>query len=51
MMKLNIFIFSILLLHPCLANDNFTLYLVRHAEKKTESTNPALTLCGREKAK
>jgi broad specificity phosphatase PhoE len=50
-MKFNIIIFSISLLHPCLANDNFTLYLVRHTEKKTESTNPALTLCRKGRSK
>ena len=51
MIKFSIAIASILLLPPCLTSDNFTLYLVRHAEKKTESTNPALTLCGRKRAK
>ena len=42
---------SILLLQPCLATDNFTLYLVRHAEKQADSKNPLLTQCGEERAK
>jgi broad specificity phosphatase PhoE len=50
MIKLNLLIISTLLLQPCLASDNFTLYLVRHAEKQTESKNPQLTQCGRERA-
>ncbi len=41
---------SILLLQPCLASDNFTLYLVRHAEKQADSKNPPLTQCGKERA-
>ena len=28
------------------AMDNFTLYLVRHAEKQRDQKNPALTACG-----
>jgi len=50
MIKLNLLIVFTLLLQPCLASDNFTLYLVRHAEKQTESKNPRLTQCGRERA-
>jgi len=50
MIKLNVFIVVVLLLQPCLASDNFTLYLVRHAEKQTESKNPQLTQCGKERA-
>lgn len=49
--KLSLLITSALLLQPCLANDNFTLYLVRHAEKQAEVKNPALTQCGKERAK
>lgn len=51
MIKFSILIVSTLLLQPCLAAGNFTLYLVRHAEKQMESKNPALTLCGKERAK
>lgn len=40
-----------LLIQPCLASDNFTLYLVRHAEKQTDSKNPPLTQCGKRRAK
>ena len=36
---------------PCLASDNFTLYLVRHAEKQADSKNPPLTQCGKARAK
>lgn len=42
---------SVLLLQPSLASDNFTLYLVRHAEKLAESKNPPLTQCGKERAR
>jgi len=49
--KLWFFIITALLLPPCLASDNFTLYLVRHAEKKPDSKNPPLTQCGKERAK
>ncbi|PKI17763.1 SixA phosphatase family protein [Colwellia sp. 12G3] len=51
MIKFSILMISSLLLKPCLASDNFTLYLVRHAEKQTDSKNPALTQCGKERAK
>lgn len=34
-----------------MANDNFTLYLVRHAEKQADTKNPPLTECGKERAK
>lgn len=39
-----------LLAHPCLAANDYTIYLVRHAEKQTDSSNPALTLCGQQRA-
>lgn len=32
------------------AADSFNIYLVRHAEKLTDSKNPALTVCGNERA-
>ena len=51
MIKLSLLIVSALLLQPCLANDTFTLYLVRHAEKQPEDKNPPLTQCGKERAK
>ncbi len=51
MKKFNLLIAGFLFIQPCLAHDNFTLYLVRHAEKQSESKNPALTYCGRERAK
>jgi len=34
-----------------MASDNFTLYLVRHAEKQADTKNPPLTECGKERAK
>ncbi|WP_269432980.1 hypothetical protein [Colwellia sp. TT2012] len=34
MKKFSLIIAGVLLLQPCLANDNFTLYLVMHAENK-----------------
>jgi phosphohistidine phosphatase SixA len=51
MIKFTLLIVSALLLQPCLANDNFTLYLVRHAEKQADSKNPPLSQCGKERAK
>jgi phosphohistidine phosphatase SixA len=50
MIKFGLLIISTLLLQPCLASDNFSLYLVRHAEKKMESKNPPLTQCGKKRA-
>ena len=32
------------------AADNYSIYLVRHAEKLTDAKNPALTACGKERA-
>ena len=49
--KISILLFLTLLLPPCLASDNFTLYLVRHAEKQPEGKNPKLTQCGQLRAK
>jgi len=51
MKKFGLLIAGILLTQPCLASDNFTLYLVRHAEKQTDSKNPLLTQCGEERAR
>jgi phosphohistidine phosphatase SixA len=51
MKKFSLIIAGILLTQPCLASDNFTLYLVRHAEKQADSKNPPLTQCGEERAK
>lgn len=49
--KFCLFVVTTLLLPSCLASDNFTIYLVRHAEKQAETKNPPLTLCGKERAK
>ncbi|KGJ97304.1 Phosphoglycerate mutase [Colwellia psychrerythraea] len=51
MKNFSLVIAIVLLFQPCLASDNFTLYLVRHAEKETENKNPALTQCGKERAR
>ena len=51
MKKFSLIITSLLLIQPCFASDNFTLYLVRHAEKQADSKNPPLTQCGEERAK
>ena len=51
MKKLSLMLAGVLLVQPCLASDNFTLYLVRHAEKQADSKNPPLTQCGKERAK
>ena len=32
------------------AADSYSIYLVRHAEKLTDSKNPSLTACGKERA-
>ena len=40
-----------LLCPPSFAGKDFTLYLVRHAEKNHTDKNPALTQCGKERAK
>ncbi len=31
--------------------DNYSIYLVRHAEKVSDSKNPTLTVCGKKRAK
>ncbi|MCP4984956.1 MAG: histidine phosphatase family protein [Colwellia sp.] len=49
--KLCLFTIGMFLLSPCVASDNFTLYLVRHAEKQADGKNPLLTPCGKERAK
>jgi broad specificity phosphatase PhoE len=44
---------SLLLILPSLAlahSDMFTVYLVRHAEKQSESNDPPLTECGKQRA-
>lgn len=51
MAKIVIFIiFNILVSHVCTANDSFTLYFVRHAEKVSGHDNPSLTRCGKQRA-
>ena len=43
--------FTLLLACPSWANDNFSIYLVRHAEKQADKQNPSLTNCGILRAK
>ena len=38
-------------LHTCLASDDFTIFLVKHAEVTTENKNPGLTYCGKQRSK
>lgn len=45
-----VFSISLLLCLPSVANDAFTLYLVRHAEKQASKDNPRLTQCGQLRA-
>jgi broad specificity phosphatase PhoE len=49
--KFSFIIACILFSLPSLANDDFTLYLVRHAEKQNTDKNPQLTQCGKLRAK
>jgi len=39
-------IVSLLIVMPTWAQDSFSIYLVRHAEKQSELKNPSLTACG-----
>ncbi len=43
--------FLLLFSVSCQAVDNYSVYLVRHAEKLTETKNPSLTDCGKTRAK
>ena len=48
------FIFTLIAMstvNTVFANDTYSIYLVRHAEKQTESDNPSLTICGKARAK
>lgn len=49
-MKYILVIASYLLSFSTIANDNFSIYLVRHAEKQLEQKNPNLTECGEVRA-
>jgi len=51
-MKQILFIISFSLFsYSSFAADNYSIYLVRHAEKLADSKNPALTTCGKARAK
>jgi broad specificity phosphatase PhoE len=43
--------FALFSLTPTWADDNFSIYLVRHAEKQSQEENPSLTSCGLLRAK
>jgi broad specificity phosphatase PhoE len=47
---LSIFVYLLLNSFPTAAN-NYSIYLIRHAEKLTNAENPGLTLCGKARAK
>ena len=47
---LTLILVSTLLCPRSYATEDFTLYFVRHAEKKPNNKNPTLTLCGSERA-
>lgn len=49
-MKYCLLITLLLFVLPTQAQDSFTLYLVRHAEKKADSEDPKLTQCGQLRA-
>lgn len=51
-MKKTLFILSFALLSNfSIATDHYSIYLVRHAEKLADKKNPALTQCGKLRAK
>jgi len=49
--KIPVLLFTLLTVLPSWASDNFSIYLVRHAEKQSEGKNPILTPCGELRAK
>jgi len=50
-MKYFLLVTLLLFVLPSQAQDSFTLYLVRHAEKQVDSEDPKLTQCGKLRAK
>jgi len=51
-MKKTVLLFlACMLANTAAANDSYSIYLVRHAEKLTDSNNPSLTVCGKQRAK
>jgi len=49
-MKYSLLLVSLIFVFTCQANDNFTIYLSRHAEKLADSKDPNLTQCGLKRA-
>ncbi|MCJ8321761.1 MAG: histidine phosphatase family protein [Colwellia sp.] len=49
--RLMIFLSFVVLSMPTFADDIYSIYLVRHAEKQKDSDNPPLTSCGRLRAR
>lgn len=50
MQKIIIICFGLAFAVNVFASDNYSIYLVRHAEKLTDSKNPSLTACGEKRA-
>lgn len=51
MYKLLIVLISLSFIMPAVAEENYSIYLVRHAEKQKNVENPSLTRCGQQRAK
>jgi len=51
MKKLTPLIFAVFFCFPAQADESYSLYLVRHAEKQNDQENPSLTQCGQLRAK
>ncbi len=49
-MKYSLMLILLLSAFATHADNNFTIYLTRHAEKQKEQENPKLTLCGTQRA-
>ncbi len=51
MYKSLLILISLTLTLPAIAVENYSIYLVRHAEKQKDVKNPGLTRCGQKRAK
>jgi len=51
MYKSLLILISLTLTLPAIAVENYSIYLVRHAEKQKDAENPGLTRCGQKRAK
>lgn len=50
MKKTALLLLSSMFISSVAANDSYSIYLVRHAEKLAEEENPSLTACGKNRA-